>query len=111
MKSNPPVTIVNVIEEIKNPQLDHFHSLCHNNMHLFARKNKEYGNAFEVYGVLGVVCEILGAAARLPQLVLWAADHGKSKRESVANVLMDLHNFANMAIMCLERDNWDGRKE
>ena len=88
-----------------------FESFCNEGATLFAVKNKEYGNAFESYGVLGVVCEILGTVNRLPQLVIWAVDHGKGNKESIRNVLIDLHNFANMALMCLDKENWDGRKE
>ena len=87
-----------------------FESKCHTAGELFAVKNKQYGNAFEVYGVLGVVCEILGVVARLPQLVLWTPDHGRSMREKLIDIFLDLHNFSNMALICLEKDNWDGRK-
>jgi hypothetical protein len=82
---------------------------CLEGQKLFQNKNREYGNAFESYGVLGVVCEILGAVNRLPQLVLWAPNHGKGKDEIIRNVLIDLHNYATMAINCLDKENYDGR--
>ena len=86
-----------------------FYALCIKHGEVFREKNEQYGNAFEVYGVLGVVCELLGAVARLPQLVLWQVDHGRSNRGSLLDILMDIHNFANMAILMIEADNYDGR--
>lgn len=77
---------------------------------LFERKNKEYGNAFTAFGVLGVTCEILGAAMRLPQLVLWTPDHGKFMKTVLIDIFTDIHNYANMALICMEDDNWDGRR-
>ena len=86
-----------------------FRSECEIGAQLFLEKNTAYGNAFEIYGLLGVVCEILGAVNRLPQMVLWTADHGKSQKEKIIDILTDVHNFANMALMLIDHDNWDGR--
>lgn len=91
-------------------QVQKFVHHCIDGAKLFEKKNKQYGNAFEVYGVLGVTCEILGAVARLPQLVLWSDDHGKAMKESLVDIFTDIHNFANMALLCIDKDNWDGRK-
>lgn len=86
-----------------------FADWCKLSYTLFVQKNTAYGSAFLTYGLLGVVCEILGAAARLPQLVLWNDHHGSNKREVLIDILSDLHNYANMALICIERENWDGR--
>ena len=95
----------------KSPQLNRFHFHCLQGQELFKMKNAQYGNAFEAYGLLGVVCEILGAVHRLPQLVLWAPDHGKAMKEKIVDILIDIHNFSNMALMVIDHDNWDGRKD
>jgi hypothetical protein len=87
-----------------------FESHCEAGAELFAVKNTQYGNAFQVYGVLGVVCEILGVVARLPQLVLWSPDHGASMKEKLRDIFLDLHNFSVMALIVLEDNNWDGRR-
>jgi len=87
-----------------------FESHCQAGAELFAVKNKQYGDNYKVYGLLGVVCQILGATSRLPQLVLWSDDHGKSAKESLVDILTDIHNFANMALIVIDHDNWDGRK-
>lgn len=92
-------------------QANIFGSHCTDAKKLFKEKNAQYGNAFESYGVLGVVCEILGAVHRLPQLVLWQPDHGRSRKELIREILQDIHNFSVMAIMVLDKDNWDGRKD
>jgi len=88
-----------------------FKELCIHHTATFVTKNKQYGNAFEVYGLLGVVCELLGAVARLPQLVLWSPGHGKGKEDDLRDILMDIHNFANMGLLVLEKKNYDGRPE
>jgi hypothetical protein len=89
--------------------LAHFSTHCEAGKKLFQRKNSEYGDAFEVYGLLGVVCELLGACARLPQLVLWSPGHGEDKQHVLLDILTDIHNFAVMALICIDKDNWDGR--
>ena len=93
-----------------DPTLNRFNFHCLKGAELFTVKNRQYGNAFQVYGVLGVVCEILGVVARLPQLVLWAPDHGRSSKEKLIDIFTDIHNFANMALIVLDADNWDGRE-
>lgn len=87
-----------------------FEAECREGQVLFAEKNAEYDSAFRKYGVLGVVMEIMGVVNRLPPMVIWQVDHGRSKREKLIDVFRDLHNFAVMALLCLGDDNWDGRK-
>jgi hypothetical protein len=91
-------------------QVSRFAEQCKKGILLFAAKNEQYGNDFEKYGLLGVTCEILGALSRLPTMVLWSSDHGASQKEKLIDIFTDIHNYANMALMCISDDNWDGRK-
>lgn len=77
---------------------------------LFAEKNEQYGNNFEAYGLLGVTCELLGALARLPKLVLWSQGHGINNEVSLIDIFTDISNYCMMALICIEKKNWDGRQ-
>jgi len=85
-----------------------FTQACGAGRHLFALKNKQYGNAITKTGVLGAVVELIGACARLPQMVLKAPDHGRSAKSKLFDVLLDIHNYANIALLMLDSDNWEG---
>lgn len=91
-----------------NKPLAAFKAQCAHGQNVFRAKNAAYGNAIERTGVLGAVVEIIGAAARLPQLVLKSYTHGRNSREALENVLVDIHNYAGIALMMLEKDNWEG---
>lgn len=66
---------------------------------LFRKKNKDYGDAFASYGPVGVLVRIGDKISRLQSI---------SKRgitlvedEKLRDTLIDLHNYAAMAIMLL----------
>ena len=70
---------------------------------LFVKKNRDYGDAFALYGPRGIVVRIGDKINRLVHL-------SKNKiqlvdDESVRDTLIDLHNYAAMAIMLLDGDN------
>ena len=67
---------------------------------LFERKNKDYGDAFAEYGAIGVLVRIGDKIKRLQNIsntkITLVND------ESLRDTLIDLHNYAAMAIMCLD---------
>lgn len=69
---------------------------------LFARKNADYGDAFATYGAVGVLVRIGDKLQRLSSI------HSREIRlvddESLRDTLIDLHNYAAMAIMTLDGD-------
>jgi len=71
---------------------------------LFTRKNADYGDAFAKYGVIGVLMRIEDKIQRCLSI-------SKSRivlvdDESIKDTLLDLHNYAAMALMLLtEEDN------
>ena len=66
---------------------------------LFARKNKDYGDAFATYGTLGVLVRIgdkIQRAIHVQRNSLTLVD------ESLRDTLIDLHNYAAMALMLID---------
>ena len=88
---------------------DEFREKCTEGQELFDVKNAEYGNAIEETGLLGASVEIIGGAARLKELVLKDPGKGANHQGSIRNVLIDLHNYANIALMMLDSENFHGK--
>jgi hypothetical protein len=67
---------------------------------LFSKKNKDYGDAFANYGVIGVLMRMQDKLSR-------GISISKSKielveDESLKDTLLDLHNYAAMALMLMQ---------
>jgi hypothetical protein len=63
---------------------------------LFIRKNADYGDAFATFGVIGVLVRIqdkMNRAITLDKNKISLVD------ESIRDTLLDLHNYAAMALM------------
>tara|TARA_A100001011_G_scaffold104659_1_gene110753 strand:- start:1025 stop:1465 length:441 start_codon:yes stop_codon:yes gene_type:complete len=69
---------------------------------LFCKKNKDYGDAFADYGVVGVLVR-LGDKIRRAQSI---SNNGVSlvSDESFRDTLIDLHNYAAMGVMLLDNE-------
>ena len=72
-------------------------------IHLFIKKNADYGDAFHRYGIIGVLMRIDDKIQRAmniskTQVVLVST-------ESLRDTLMDLHNYAAMAIMLMDEQH------
>ncbi len=65
-------------------------------LELFTRKNKDYGDAFATFGLIGVL-------VRIEDKIKRALSIQKNKitlvDESLRDTLIDLHNYAAMALM------------
>ena len=70
---------------------------------LFKRKNADYGDAFADYGTVGVLVRMGDKIRRLQSI----SNRGINlvKDESLRDTLIDLHNYAAMAIMLLDEKN------
>ena len=90
-------------------RVDSFQMACDAGLELFTKKNTEYGDAIRFGGVLGACYAIVGAAMRLPTLVFFSADHGRSRSEVLYDIFMDIHNYANIAMMLMKENNWLGQ--
>ncbi len=72
---------------------------------IFKKKNKDYGDAFAQHGTVGVLVRISDKMARFTNISNKGLEICVSD-ETLKDTLMDLHNYAAMAIMCME-DNKD----
>jgi hypothetical protein len=88
--------------------LEKFEDVCVTCSELFAEKNAQYGNTIVKTGVLGASVELIGAVSRLPQMVLKSPAHGRNDPEKLRDVLMDIHNYATIALMMMTDYNWEG---
>ena len=66
----------------------------------FLRKNKDYGDAFATYGPVGVIVRIGDKIARLTSVS--SSGINLVQDETIRDTLMDLHNYAAMAVMLLD---------
>lgn len=66
---------------------------------LFTRKNTDYGDAFAEFGVIGVLMRIEDKIKR--SLSITKNGVNLVNDESIRDTLLDLHNYAAMALMLL----------
>jgi hypothetical protein len=67
---------------------------------LFERKNADYGDAFAKYGTVGVLMRMEDKLQRF--LNISKTDVRLVENEGVRDTLLDLHNYAAMALMLLD---------
>ena len=70
---------------------------------LFAKKNKDYGDAFASFGPVGVIVRLGDKIQRLSSITKNSVTLVED--ESVRDTLMDLHNYAAMAILLIDEDS------
>jgi hypothetical protein len=70
-------------------------------LNLFRKKNQDYGDAFANYGTVGVLVRLSDKISRVVSI------SNKSvtliNDESLRDTLIDLHNYAAMAIMLMDQ--------
>ena len=83
---------MNRVEQMKTIQ--------HEALELFTKKNIDYGDAFAKYGVIGVLMRIEDKLQRAMSI----SRNGVNliKDEGLRDTLIDLHNYAAMALMLLD---------
>lgn len=71
-------------------------------LELFISKNKDYGDAFANYGVVGVLVRMGDKISRLQSI----KKNGITlvNNESLRDTLIDLHNYSAMAVMLLDEN-------
>lgn len=72
-------------------------------LELFAKKNADYGDAFAKFGVIGVLMRIEDKIQR--SLSITKNGVNLVSDESIRDTLLDLHNYAAMALMLLDEDH------
>ena len=69
-------------------------------LELFKRKNTDYGDAFAKYGVIGVLMRIEDKLQRSMSITKNGVNLVND--EGIRDTLLDLHNYAAMALMLLD---------
>jgi hypothetical protein len=69
-------------------------------LEMFKKKNKDYGDAFAKYGLIGVLMRIEDKIQRA--LSITKNGVNMVNDESIRDTLMDLHNYAAMGVMLLD---------
>ena len=69
-------------------------------LELFAKKNTDYGDAFAEFGVIGVLMRIEDKIKR--SLSITKNGVNLVNDESIRDTMLDLHNYAAMALMLLD---------
>ncbi len=84
--------IYNMTDRVEQLKLIHSESL-----EVFRRKNKDYGDAFSKYGVVGVIVRIGDKINRMMSI----SKNGVAlvEDENLDDTLLDLHNYTAMALM------------
>jgi hypothetical protein len=74
-------------------------------LHLFERKNRDYGDAFATYGTVGVLVRMGDKIMRLQSITNKGITLVDDER--LRDTLIDLHNYAAMAVMLLDEEEKD----
>jgi len=82
---------MNRVEQMKQVQ--------HDALELFRKKNIDYGDAFAKYGVIGVLMRIEDKIQR--SISITKNGVNLIQDEAIKDTLLDLHNYAAMALMLL----------
>ncbi len=75
---------------------------------LFTKKNQDYGDAFANYGPVGVIVRMGDKINRLASVT--GSSVSLVKTETIRDTLIDLHNYAAMAVMLMDEKNKPAEK-
>ena len=88
------VNPVNRVEQMKKVQKE--------GLELFEKKNKDYGDAFAKYGTVGVLIRMEDKLQR--SISISNSGINLINSESMRDTLLDLHNYAAMALMLIDEE-------
>ena len=89
-------------------RVEQFKKIQNDGLELFKIKNADYGDAFAKYGVVGVLVRIEDKIQR----ALSISKNGITlvNNESIKDTLIDLHNYAGMALMLIDENTIEFEK-
>ena len=85
---------INRIEQMQKVQKE--------GLQLFEKKNKDYGDAFAKYGTVGVLIRMEDKLQR--SISISNSGINLINSESMRDTLLDLHNYAAMALMLIDEE-------
>ncbi len=92
-------------EEGQNRRVEQMKAVQAEALELFTRKNADYGDAFAKYGVIGVLMRIEDKIQRSMSITKNGVNLVND--EGIRDTLIDLHNYAAMALMLLDEKEGD----
>lgn len=87
---------------MENNRVKQMREVQSNALVLFIKKNADYGDAFAKFGVIGVLMRIEDKIQR--SLSITKNGVNLVNDEGIRDTLLDLHNYAAMALMLLDED-------
>lgn len=92
---------INIVEQTKRKDREMEYFKVHTEaFEIFLKKNKDYGDAFAEYGYIGVIVRIGDKIKRLSSVTKNGINVVDD--ETLRDTLMDLHNYAAMAVMLMD---------
>ena len=88
-----------IVHPDRSKQLNEVHKEA---LELFKKKNNDYGDAFATYGSVGVIVRLGDKIQRLSSITSKSVHLVED--EKIRDTLIDLHNYAAMAIMLLDEN-------
>lgn len=103
-KSEPTPTLPSTQTPTVTPnRIKQMEDIQHQALEMFRRKNADYGDAFAKFGVIGVLMRIEDKIQRA--LSISKSQIQLVKDEKIEDTLLDLHNYAAMALMLLGEES------
>tara|TARA_B100000035_G_scaffold315467_1_gene336611 strand:- start:2894 stop:3226 length:333 start_codon:yes stop_codon:yes gene_type:complete len=87
-------------ELIENKRETQMNAVQQEAFKLFMKKNADYGDAFANYGPVGVIVRMGDKIQRLQNITKNGVNFVEN--ESIRDTLIDLHNYAAMAVMLMD---------
>ena len=90
-------------EILTNKRVLQMTKVQHESLELFKKKNTDYGDSFANYGPVGVIVRMGDKMQRL----ISVSKNGINlvSNESIRDTLIDLHNYAAMAVMLIDEES------
>jgi len=86
--------------ETDNKRVVQMKTIQSRGLDLFTKKNKDYGDAFATYGIIGVLIRIQDKIMR--SITITQNGVNLVQDECMEDTLLDLHNYAAMGLMLME---------
>ena len=84
----------------ENIRIEQMLKIQHEALELFKRKNKDYGDSFAKYSVIGVLIRMEDKLQR--SISITNSGINLVEDEGIRDTLIDLHNYSAMALMLLD---------
>jgi hypothetical protein len=83
-------------------RIENFKKIQNEGLELFIKKNTDYGDAFALYGVVGVLIRMQDKLARY--ISINKTSINLVDNESIRDTLIDLMNYSGMALLLLDEN-------